>query len=177
MKKKEEKSRKKAQEGNKNGGLIVVIPYVNGQSEKVFRILGKKVTTATKLHTTLGRLLISPKYQVESTDGVYTIDCGGYERANVGKTNSKSRTILREHRKEVDKIMKGRSFTSKLKRFGDYRHVNHEKRVHFNMLFKYHCCFSVLSEIHSANLDAKVHMMWGKYRMIVLNRKLKVRFI
>ena len=103
--------KKKDNEKDKSRGMVV-LPYVSGLSEKIARIMKKrKVSTAMRPHTTLRRLLVRPKDKVEPREGVYTIDCKNCEKKYVGETKRMLKTRVKEHREEVEKVDKGRSYT------------------------------------------------------------------
>ena len=70
MKVREEKKKsKKENEGEKSRGMML-LPYVNGLSEKVTRILRKRgVATAMKPHTTIKTLLVHPKDKADLKEG------------------------------------------------------------------------------------------------------------
>ena len=67
----------------KNKG-IVVLPYVSGVSEKLARILKKKIWSAMKPRTKLRALLDHPKIR-HPKDGVHIIDCTGCKKNMLGK--------------------------------------------------------------------------------------------
>ena len=88
----------------------VVIPYVEGVSEKVHRVLKKYgVATAIRPHTTLRRLLVHPKDKVELEEQgelVYQIPCKNCGAEYIGETGRLLKTRLEEHRKDVDNTKK-----------------------------------------------------------------------
>ena len=91
---------------------MVAIPYVQGVTEKVARILRKhRVSAAMKPHTTLRQLLVSPKDKTDPKEGVYTIDCQNCELKYVGETKRKLKVRVKEHKEEVEKTMSEKKYT------------------------------------------------------------------
>ena len=86
------------------------IPYVEGVSERVHRVLKKYgVATAMRPHTTLRRLLAHPKDKVELEEQgelVYQIPCKNCGAAYIGETGSLLKTRLEDNRKDVDNTKK-----------------------------------------------------------------------
>ena len=75
-KKQEEKNSRQEKKGKKYRSQVV-IPYVEGVSERFDQVLGKYgVTTAMRSHTTMKRLLVHPKDKVvpeEQSELVYHV--------------------------------------------------------------------------------------------------------
>ena len=84
---KQPKERKpKSEEKDKSRGMVV-IPYVQGLTEKLSRIFRKhNISTAMKPHTTMRRLLVSPKDKLEPREGVYTISYKNCPGIYIGET-------------------------------------------------------------------------------------------
>ena len=89
---------------------MVVLPYVNGVTEKVSRVLKSyNVAAASKPHTTLRNLLVHPKDKRDDhniTDALYNLPCMNCNLEYIGETGRKSGTRLNEHKTEVDKVSK-----------------------------------------------------------------------
>ena len=87
---------------------MVVIPYVEGVSEKIKRIYSKhNIHTAMRPTNTLKSILVHPKDKREITDSsdvVYDIPCGGCEKSYIGETGRQFRIRLKKHQKDVEKI-------------------------------------------------------------------------
>ncbi len=90
---------------------MVVIPYVEGLSEAVSRVMKKhKINTAMKPHTTLKQLLVHPKDKPEITEvgeNVYEIPCHSCDATYIGETGRLFRTRLQEHKQEVENVEEG----------------------------------------------------------------------
>ncbi len=94
-KKKEEKEKTKGQ---------VVIPYVQGLSEAVDRVMCKHgVAVAMKPHMTLRRLLVHPKDKNET--------CKNCDSVFIGETGRLFGTRLEEHMKEIKELPNERKYT------------------------------------------------------------------
>ena len=80
----------KKDNSNKSRGMVV-IPYVEGVSEKIKRIYSKhNIHTAMRPTNTLKSILVHPKDKREITDTsdvVYDIPCGGCEKSYIGRWN------------------------------------------------------------------------------------------
>ena len=91
---------------------MVIVPHVKNLSEKVSMILKKRrIRMAMKPHTTLRNILVHPKDKLDPREGVYRIDCMNCKKCYIRETKRKLATRVKEHRKEVEKLDKGRSFT------------------------------------------------------------------
>ena len=88
-KKKTKKPPKKGDMTEKSKGLVV-IPYVNGVSEKANRIFRRHgIATAMRPHSTLRKMLVHPKDKRDpnaTTDVVYEIPCTNCKHTYVGET-------------------------------------------------------------------------------------------
>ena len=68
------------------GGMIV-IPYVKGLSERITQVMKKRrISTATRPHTTLRNLLVHLRDKAEPRVGIYKVKCQGCEGYYVGET-------------------------------------------------------------------------------------------
>ena len=86
---------------------MVVIPYIQGLSESVGRVLRKHgVSTAMRPYCTLRSMLVHPKderKETEKCEGVYKMPCLNCDSSYIGETSRMMGTRLKEHRKEVEK--------------------------------------------------------------------------
>ena len=114
------KKKNKKKTNDRNYRSQVVIPYVEGVSERVHRVLKKYgVATAMRPHTTLRRLLVHPKDKVELEEQgelVYQIPCKNCGAEYIGETGRLLKTRLEEHRKDVDNTKKEKYTRSGKKR-------------------------------------------------------------
>ena len=114
------KKKNKKKTNDRNYRSQVVIPYVEGVSERVHRVLKKYgVATAMLPHTTLRRLLVHPKDKVELEEQgelVYQIPCKNCGAEYIGETGRLLKTRLEEHRKDVDNTKKEKYTRSGKKR-------------------------------------------------------------
>ena len=98
--------KKNKKPNDRNYRSQVVIPYVEGVSERVHRVLKKYgVATAMRPHTTLRCLLVHPKDKVELEEQgelVYQIPCKNCGAEYIGETGRLLNTRLEEHRKDAD---------------------------------------------------------------------------
>ena len=79
--------------------------------EKI-RILKKwRISAVMKPHTTLRNMLVHPKDKLDPREGVYKIACRNCGKCYIGETKRKLDVRVKEHREEVEKLDKGRSFT------------------------------------------------------------------
>jgi len=117
---KQKEQRKKKDDGNKSKGMVVV-PYVEGVSERFTRVLKQyNISTATKPHNTLRNLLVHPKDKREphnSTDVIYSIPCKNCNLSYIGETGRKFGKRVEEHRTEAKKGGK------------QYSHQSHEEGI------------------------------------------------
>ena len=76
MEKKEQKKKgNNKRENDMKTNRMVVLPYVDGASEKLARIIKKRgIVMAMKPHSTLRSLLVHPKDKTDPKEGVYTTD-------------------------------------------------------------------------------------------------------
>ena len=106
---KSKKATKNKDETNKYKAMVV-LPYVNGVTEKVSRVLKSyNVAAASKPHTTLRNLLVHPKDKRDdhnTTDALYSLPCMNCNLEYIGETGRKFGTRLNEHKTEVDKVSK-----------------------------------------------------------------------
>ena len=99
---------KKRRVNNAKSRGSVVVPYVEGVSERFSRILkGYNISTAMKPHSTLRNQLVHPKDKREphnSTDVIYSIPCKNCNKTYIGETGRKFGARLDEHKIEVEKV-------------------------------------------------------------------------
>ena len=75
--------RKQVEEKNK---VRVVVPYVQGITERVTRSLKKrKISVAATPHLTLRDILVHPKDKVDLGKGVYSIPCKNCPKQHIGE--------------------------------------------------------------------------------------------
>ena len=114
------KKKNKKKTNDRNYRSQVVIPYVEGVSERVHRVLKKYgVATTMRPHTTLRRLLVHPndKVELEEQDElVYQIPCKNCGAEYIGETGRLLKSRLEEHRKDVDNTKKEKYTRSGKKR-------------------------------------------------------------
>ncbi|XP_072021371.1 uncharacterized protein [Amphiura filiformis] len=98
---------KKSKTTDEKSKGMVVIPYVNGVSERIQRIFKKhKVDTAMKPHQTLRRILVHPKDKREKEktgNCIFEIGCQNCDQSYVGETSRMFGTRMSEHKAEVNK--------------------------------------------------------------------------
>ncbi|XP_070579089.1 uncharacterized protein [Ptychodera flava] len=98
---------KKDKNSEKSRGLVV-IPYVEGLSEKMARVFRKfGFSTAMKPHRTLRNILVHPKDKLltnKKAEVVYEIPCADCPKSYVGETGRSFGVRLQEHQKEVQKF-------------------------------------------------------------------------
>ncbi|XP_072051908.1 uncharacterized protein [Amphiura filiformis] len=111
MANKQVKPKTKKDSDNKTKGLVVV-PYVEGLSQKANRIFRKHgIATAMKPNNTLRKILVHPKDKIDprnTTDCVYEIPCTNCNHSYVGETGRKFETRLNEHQKETARVSKNK---------------------------------------------------------------------
>ena len=112
--KKQKPAQKKKKESENPTKGMVVIPYVEGLSEKVQRIFRKHhIATAMRPTNTLKSILVHPKDKRdidESTDIVYDIPCANCDMSYVGETGRCFITRKEEHEKD-SKTVTDKQFT------------------------------------------------------------------
>ena len=93
---------------------MVVIPYIEGVSEKLQCIFWKqKISTAMRPHNTIKNLLVHPKDKREANqmcEVVYDISCKGCDKSYIGETGRAFGTRLKEHQSDAEKVA-NRKFT------------------------------------------------------------------
>ena len=103
---------------DKSKGLVV-LPYVEGLSEKVSRTFKKHgFSTALKPHRTIRSLLVHPKDKLtplQKADAVYEIPCSDCNKTYVGETGRLFETRINEHKKDVEKLEK-KHYTRKVRK-------------------------------------------------------------
>ncbi|XP_072024912.1 uncharacterized protein [Amphiura filiformis] len=87
---------------------MVVIPYVEGTSEKLQRVFRKHgFTTAMKPTNTLKSVLVHPKDKKDidqTSEVVYDIPCKGCNKSYIGETGRPFGVRKKEHQKDTEKI-------------------------------------------------------------------------
>ena len=101
-----DKKKKKTEQQRVKGQ--VVVPYIQGTTEKITRILKRYgITTAVRPCTTLRQQLVHPKDKVdkeENGDVVYKIPCKMCEQSYIGETGRQLKTRVEEHKKDVNTV-------------------------------------------------------------------------
>ena len=96
-------SKKKNKNSQKKG--LVVIPYVEGISERIERTLKKyNVSTAMRPQSTLRNILVHPKDKCspeEQGEIIYKIPCKNCHKSYIGETGRLFKTRLEEHKADV----------------------------------------------------------------------------
>jgi hypothetical protein len=104
---KPKKATKKTDDNTRSKGMVV-LPYVQGVTERVSRVMKSyNISTAMKPHNTLKSQLVHPKDKRDShntTHAIYDIPCMNCNLSYVGETGRKFGTRLDEHKTEVDKV-------------------------------------------------------------------------
>ena len=102
---KTKETKKKTLEEKAKG--MVVIPYIEGVSEKLQRIFWKhKISTAVRPHNTIKNLLVHPKDKREANqmcEVVYDISCKGCDKPYIGETGRPFGTRLKEHQSDAER--------------------------------------------------------------------------
>jgi len=102
------KSSKRKQDMDSANRCLVVLPYVEGTSEGIARVMRKhQVPVAMRPVKTLKSLLVNPKDKQEKEeiiDCIYKIPCPSCEKCYIGETGRKFGTRLKEHKTEVESI-------------------------------------------------------------------------
>ena len=105
---------KKTVEKDKNKGMVV-LPYVQGLSETISRIMKNyNVNTAVKPHNTIKRSLVRPKDKVEPQkmcEGVYSIMCKNCNVTYIGETKRTLGICIKEHKEDTEKASASRPYT------------------------------------------------------------------
>ena len=98
---------RKKPDSDKPKGLVVV-PYVQGLSERVTRVFKKHgFSTALKPHRTLRNLLVHPKDKLDTkqkAEAIYEITCADCHKSYIGETGRPFGVRLLEHQREVQKL-------------------------------------------------------------------------
>ena len=104
QKQKGKKKKKDTQDKQYKGQ--VVIPYIEGVTERIDRVMKKYgVATAMKPHSTLRRQLVHPKDKCEMSEQgelVYQIPCKSCDSSYIGETGRLFKTRLEEHQKDAN---------------------------------------------------------------------------
>ncbi|XP_072016570.1 uncharacterized protein [Amphiura filiformis] len=119
---------------------LVVIPYVEGLSERVSRIFKKHgFSTSMKPHRTIRNMLVHPKDKrdpLQSAEVIYEIPCQNCPKTYIGETGRLFETRLTEHKSESEKVS-AKSFTrsqrkasaSEIHKSAIAEHVAHQNHV------------------------------------------------
>ena len=103
---KKTKEKKKIDEGNKSKGMVV-LPYVEGVSERISRTLKTyNIASAMRPHCSLRKMLVHPKDKrdpLQTTDVIYNIPCKNCDKSYVGETGRKFGKRMDEHKSEAEK--------------------------------------------------------------------------
>ena len=101
------KVNKKTTDTDKKSVNFVTLPYIQGVTEPVQRILKKhNISTAVKPHTSLKKILVHPKDKLDSDEKagvVYEIPCANCKKTYIGETGRKFGTRKKEHKTETAK--------------------------------------------------------------------------
>ena len=101
------KDKKKDTVKEKSNGMVV-IPYIQGVSERIQRVFIKhNIATAMRPYNTLKNNLVHPKDKRETAqtcDCIYEIPCKNCNKSYVGKTGTAFGTRLKEHMKDAEKV-------------------------------------------------------------------------
>ena len=115
MENKQQTAPKQKDTTQKSRGMVV-IPYVQGLTERSSRVFKKHgISTGMKPHTSLRKILVHPKDKVDpadKTDCIYEIPCKNCNYTYIGETGRKFSTRLKEHKKEAERLAsKSKNFT------------------------------------------------------------------
>ena len=106
---KKQNTSKKVDSTNKSRGMVV-IPYIQGVSERVARVYKSYgIAAAMKPHNTLRKELVHPKDKRDPeniTDAIHECPCMNFELSYIGEMGRKFGTRLEEHKTEVEKVCK-----------------------------------------------------------------------
>ena len=105
---------------------LAVLPYVKGVSERIQRVLQKRlIKVALKPVNTIRQAVIHPKDKLPITSKsgvVYQIPCGTCDQCYIGETGRPLGTRLSEHKSEVEKVTSQQHYTrsARLQSQGDW---------------------------------------------------------
>ena len=101
------KGKKKDTDKEKSNGMVV-IPYIQGVSERIQRVFKKhNIATAMRPYNTLKNNLVHPKDKRETAqtcDCIYEISCKNCNKTYVGEIGRAFGTRLKEHMKDAEKV-------------------------------------------------------------------------
>ena len=104
---KRKKATKNKKDGPKSCGLVV-IPYVEGVSERVARVYKSyNITTAMQPHCSLRQMLVHPKDKrnlLNTTKVINCAPCENCKKAYIGETGRKFGKRLEDHRVDTEKV-------------------------------------------------------------------------
>ena len=93
----------------------VVIPYVQGLTESISRVMKEHgITTAVKPYQTIRQILVKPKDKRgvgETAECVYKIPCKNCDRVYIGETGRKLETRVKEHKMDTGQATSKGYFT------------------------------------------------------------------
>ena len=116
--KKEKKTDRRNKSKDKSKGLVI-LPYVQGLTEGVSRVLRKhQIASAIRPLKTIRNYLVHPKDKqetLEKSEVVYKIPCKNCNQVYIGETGRKFGTRLKEHEKDVENNKKGQFTRTKRK--------------------------------------------------------------
>ena len=149
----------KASAENNNKGMVV-IPYVEGLSERVSRVLKKhNISSGMRPHTTIRKLLVHPKDKLDKLNTpncVYEIPCGNCNQTYIGETKRTFGIRMDEHKREAEKAGK-QSYTRAKRLESESQNLN-----------------SAISD-HVARANHVIN--WGESRIIEREEDRKARWI
>ena len=100
-------TRTRKEDSDKSKGSVV-IPYVQGVSERVSRVFKKHgFTTAMKPHCTIRSMLVHPKDKLlpeQKSEAIYDIPCADCPKSYIGETGRSFGIRLQEHQTDVEKF-------------------------------------------------------------------------
>ena len=101
------KIKQKSTKNEEKSKGLVVIPYIEGLTERLSRVYKKHgFSTAMKPYITLRRMLVHPKDKrdpLQTADSMYEIPCKSCSKTYIGETGRIFKTRLSEHQKEAEK--------------------------------------------------------------------------
>ena len=111
----EQPKQQKSSDPNKEKSKgLVVLPYVEGLSEKASRVFKKHgFATSLKPHRTIRNTVVHPKDKrdpLQTAEAVYEIPCDSCNKTYIGETGRLLSKRVEEHKTETDKVT-ARSFT------------------------------------------------------------------
>jgi hypothetical protein len=99
-------------EGDTSAKGYAIVPYIQGVTEPIKRILSNCGSALKPGYLTSGNIFAKPKDPVrtnQKTHAVYSIPCGDCEKEYLGQSKRQFGTRLKEHQKAVSTLNKGKS--------------------------------------------------------------------